>query len=65
VALIMGTALMLLIAGAIEGFISPSALSREIKLTLGALFAIATLAYFALAGRTDEHVAAAQAAGER
>jgi uncharacterized membrane protein SpoIIM required for sporulation len=65
VALIMGTALMLLIAGAIEGFISPSALPREIKLTLGALFAIATLAYFALAGRADEHVAAAHAAGER
>ncbi|MBB4636263.1 stage II sporulation protein M [Longimicrobium terrae] len=65
VALIMGTAMMLVIAGMIEGFISPSDLPREAKLALAAVFASAMVAYFALAGRGEAAVAAAELAGER
>jgi uncharacterized membrane protein SpoIIM required for sporulation len=63
VSLIGGTAAMLVVAGMIEGFISPSDLPREVKLTLAALFALLLVAYLALAGR-DEHArkAAASAA---
>lgn len=65
VSLIGGTAIMLLIAGMIEGFISPSALPREIKLTLATVFALAMISYFAFAGRTQEDEEAAAAFAER
>lgn len=65
VSLIGGTALMLVVAGTIEGFISPSQLPREIKLALATVFALAMVAYFAFAGRQQEHVEAAERAGER
>ncbi|HEX2081024.1 MAG TPA: stage II sporulation protein M [Longimicrobium sp.] len=65
VSLIGGTALMLVIAGLIEGFISPSDLPREAKLTLAALFALAMVAYFAFAGHGAEHQEAAEHAGDR
>lgn len=65
VSLIGGTAIMLLIAGMIEGFISPSQLPREIKLACAALFALAMVAYFAFAGHGREHVEAAAGFGER
>jgi uncharacterized membrane protein SpoIIM required for sporulation len=65
VSLIGGTAIMLLIAGLIEGFISPSQLPREIKLTLAAIFAMAMVSYFAFAGRTQEDVEAAASFAER
>lgn len=65
VSLIGGTAIMLLIAGLIEGFISPSQLPREIKLTLAALFAMAMVTYFAFAGRTREDAEAAAGFAER
>lgn len=65
VALILGTAIMLLIAGLIEGFISPSALPREVKLTLATLFALAMVSYFVLAGHGEADVAAAEALSER
>jgi uncharacterized membrane protein SpoIIM required for sporulation len=65
VSLIGGTAIMLLIAGMIEGFISPSQLPREVKLTLAAIFALAMVAYFVVAGRGTEHVRAAEHAGDR
>ncbi|HVH13721.1 MAG TPA: stage II sporulation protein M, partial [Longimicrobium sp.] len=65
VSLIGGTAIMLLIAGMIEGFISPSQLPREIKLLCATLFALAMLSYFAFAGHGREDVEAAAAFGER
>jgi uncharacterized membrane protein SpoIIM required for sporulation/uncharacterized RDD family membrane protein YckC len=51
VSLIAGTTLLLLAAGVIEGFISPSPLPREIKLLLAALFAAALAAYLLGGGR--------------
>jgi uncharacterized membrane protein SpoIIM required for sporulation len=65
VSLIGGTALMLAVAGMIEGFISPSELPREIKLAVAAVAALATVAYFAFAGRRAEHLKAAEHAGDR
>lgn len=66
VSLIGGTAIMLTIAGLIEGFISPSpTLPGEIKLALAALFALGMLAYFAFAGHGQEHRHAAEHAGDR
>jgi uncharacterized membrane protein SpoIIM required for sporulation/uncharacterized RDD family membrane protein YckC len=63
VSLIGGTALMLVCAGLIEGFISPSQLPREVKLGAAALFALAMTAYFAFAGHG--HDAQAESFGER
>lgn len=51
VSLIGGTTLLLLAAGIIEGFISPSLLPREVKLALAGLFALALAAYLLGAGR--------------
>jgi len=65
VSLIGGTATMLVVAGMIEGFISPSDLPREVKLTLAALFALLLVAYLALAGRDDQGRGAAASAALR
>jgi len=65
VSLIGGTAMMLVVAGMIEGFISPSDLPREVKLTLAALFALLLVAYLALAGRDEPARKAAAAAALR
>jgi uncharacterized membrane protein SpoIIM required for sporulation/uncharacterized RDD family membrane protein YckC len=65
VSLIGGTALMLVIAGIIEGFISPSELPREVKLGFAMVAAVAMIAYFAFAGRGMEHREAAEHAGDR
>jgi len=65
VSLILGTALMLLIAGLIEGFISPSQLPREVKLVMASLFAAAMLSYFVFAGHGREDAETAQTLGER
>ena len=65
VSLIGGTAIMLLIAGMIEGFISPSDLPRAVKLGCAALFALGMVSYFAFAGHGREDVEAAAAFGER
>ncbi len=64
-ALVLGVALMLVIAGLIEGFISPSQLPREVKFVFAAVFALAMVAYFAFAGRGHEHVREAAAMAER
>jgi len=48
----LGTAAMLVVAGTIEGFVSPQRLSPSLRLGIGALTAIALVLYFALAGRT-------------
>ncbi|HEX6908808.1 MAG TPA: stage II sporulation protein M, partial [Longimicrobium sp.] len=65
VALILGVSIMLLVAGFIEGFISPSQLPREVKLACAALFALAMVSYFAFAGRGQEHVQEAASMAER
>jgi uncharacterized membrane protein SpoIIM required for sporulation len=65
VSLIGGTAMMLVVAGTIEGFISPSDLPREVKLTLAALFALLLVVYLAFAGRDEAGRRAAAAAAVR
>ncbi len=49
--LILGTAAMLVVAGTIEGFISPQRLDPVVRLAIGALTALAMALYFGLAGR--------------
>lgn len=65
VSLIGGTAMMLVAAGVIEGFISPSQLPREVKLAFAFLFATLLVAYFGMAGRGVDDVDAAEHAGDR
>ena len=65
ISLIGGTGLMLVLAGLIEGFISPSELPRAVKLAFATVFALAVVAYFAFAGRTREDREAAEAFAER
>ncbi|HEX2201894.1 MAG TPA: stage II sporulation protein M [Longimicrobium sp.] len=60
VSMIAGTAMLLVFAGLIEGFISPSDLPRPAKLALAAVFALILAAYLAFSGRD----AAARAAVE-
>jgi uncharacterized membrane protein SpoIIM required for sporulation len=50
--LILGTAAMLVVAGTIEGFISPQRLDPLVRLSIGALTAIAVALYVSLAGRS-------------
>lgn len=49
--LFAGVASMLVVAGTIEGFISPLRLSEGTRMTIGAISAAGLIAYFALAGR--------------
>jgi uncharacterized membrane protein SpoIIM required for sporulation len=64
IALIGGTAMMLVCAGIIEGFISPSQLPGPVKFAFAAVFALAMAAYFVTAGRDAASAAAAdEAAG--
>lgn len=49
--LLGGTVVLLVLAGLIEGFISPSALPSGTKLAFGALMAVVLAAYLLLAGR--------------
>ncbi|HEU0052576.1 MAG TPA: stage II sporulation protein M [Longimicrobium sp.] len=65
VSLIGGTAVMLLVAGTIEGFISPSELPRPAKLAFAALTAVALVAYLLLAGRGKEAVTSAEETASR
>lgn len=51
--LVIGTACMLVVAGTIEGFVSPQRLSPAVRILVGALTAIALAAYAGLAGRTS------------
>lgn len=54
VSLLGGVVMLLVVAGVIEGFISPSELPRALKLSFAALFAALLVAYLALAGRGEE-----------
>lgn len=49
--LIVGVASMLVVAGAIEGFISPQRWAPGIRIAIGALTAVALLIYFGFSGR--------------
>jgi len=51
--LIFGCVPLLIVAGTIEGFVSPSTLPPEAKLAFGVLTAIALYSYLFLAGRTS------------
>ncbi|HEV2145829.1 MAG TPA: stage II sporulation protein M, partial [Longimicrobiaceae bacterium] len=51
VSLLGGTVVLLVVAGTIEGFVSPAPIPRPLKLSLAALFALLLVAYLALAGR--------------
>jgi uncharacterized membrane protein SpoIIM required for sporulation len=51
VLLVLGTIPMFVVAGIIEGFITPSHLSGEIKITLGVSVGAVTLAYLLFAGQ--------------
>ena len=51
VRLIPGRALLLVVAGVIEGFISPSTMPLVVKRTVAALSGVALYAYLLLAGR--------------
>ena len=54
VRLLMGGAALLVVAGTIEGFISPSALPPGVKFAFGVLTAIGLFSYLLLAGREGE-----------
>jgi hypothetical protein len=51
--LVLGTAAMLVVAGTIEGFVSPQRLSPDLRIGIGALTAVALAFYFTLAGRAN------------
>jgi len=51
VSLIGGTTMMLIVAGMIEGFISPSQLPRELKFAFAGVIAVLLVAYLLFAGR--------------
>jgi uncharacterized membrane protein SpoIIM required for sporulation len=53
VVLMLGVAGMLVVAGLIEGFISPQRLSTDVRFAIGGLTAIALCAYFGFAGRAN------------
>ncbi len=56
-ALLGGTSLMLVIAGVVEGFYSPSSLSAMSKFIFGAVTGLLMTLYFSLAGRRPDKVA--------
>jgi uncharacterized membrane protein SpoIIM required for sporulation len=60
--LVLGVALLLCVAGTIEGFVSPQRLSIPVRGTIGAISAVALLAYLLGAGR--ERAGAARASQE-
>lgn len=52
--LMLGVAGLLIVAGTIEGFVSPQRLSIDVRCGIGVLTGIALLAYLAFAGRPTE-----------
>jgi uncharacterized membrane protein SpoIIM required for sporulation len=51
--LIVGVASMLVVAGTIEGFLSPQRWPPEVRIAIGTVTAVALLLYFGLAGRRE------------
>jgi len=60
--IVIGCACLLVIAGLIEGFISPSSLPAAVKFGTGILTGIVMYSYLFLAGRADEDIEASSAA---
>jgi hypothetical protein len=54
VRLMMGVAVLLVIAGIIEGFISPAPISPKIKWGIAVVTGLALYSYLLLAGREDQ-----------
>jgi TRAP-type uncharacterized transport system fused permease subunit len=54
VRLMMGVAVLLVVAGTIEGFISPTPISPKIKFGIAALTGLAMYSYLLLAGRDSQ-----------
>ncbi|HVQ37126.1 MAG TPA: stage II sporulation protein M [Pyrinomonadaceae bacterium] len=54
VRLMMGVAILLVVAGIIEGFISPAPIHPSIKYSIGAITGLALYSYLLLAGRGDD-----------
>ena len=52
--LMMGVAVLLVLAGTIEGFISPAPIDPRIKFSIAAITGIALYAYLLLTGREDQ-----------
>lgn len=52
--LIVGTAMLLVLAGIIEGFVSPQRFGENLRLALGALSGLALVSYLGFAGRSQE-----------
>lgn len=52
--LMLGVSGMLVVAGLIEGFVSPQRFSLEVRMSIGALTAVAMIVYFGFAGRSQE-----------
>jgi uncharacterized membrane protein SpoIIM required for sporulation len=50
--LVAGVAAMLVVAGTIEGFLSPQRWPADVRIAIGAITAVALLAYFGFAGRS-------------
>lgn len=61
--LMMGVAVLLVLAGIIEGFISPAPIDPRIKFSIAAITGIALYAYLLLTGREDETAEPATNAG--
>jgi uncharacterized membrane protein SpoIIM required for sporulation len=49
----MGVAILLVLAGTIEGFISPAPIDPKIKFSIAAITGIALYSYLLLAGRDE------------
>ena len=54
VRLMMGVATLLVVAGVLEGFISPGPINPRIKFSIAAITGIALYSYLLLAGRGEE-----------
>jgi uncharacterized membrane protein SpoIIM required for sporulation len=52
--LVLGTAALLVVAGTIEGFVSPQRLSPEVRIGIGALTALGLALYITFAGRGSQ-----------
>lgn len=64
VSLLAGTVLLLVLAGLVEGFVSPSPLPRAAKLAFATLAAVVLALYLGTAGRGDEAQREAEGIGE-
>jgi uncharacterized membrane protein SpoIIM required for sporulation/uncharacterized RDD family membrane protein YckC len=65
VGMLAGTTLLLLLAGFVEGFVSPSLLPAALKYAFAGVALVALLAYLAGAGRADDDAGSTRAIAER